>query len=185
MKKTLLLCVAVPALFINHAASAQEQTENTVWSGFTGFFSPDWKKDFSATVGVKLWINEWRRDSFFRTSPFFTDGLSVEVLTRDSKPNAQTSDSVEATPIPQLGLRYKWLFLTGSYYSKTDFDFGTTTRSAIIIVNDVTRLNQTLLDSASAERYEWDGQGGVYMSGTCCQQIDLSGVIAHKLSAFY
>jgi hypothetical protein len=31
---------------------------------------PDWKKDFSVTIGTKVWLNEWQLDRFFSANAF-------------------------------------------------------------------------------------------------------------------
>lgn len=147
------------------AALAQEQRENTVWDRFSGFLSPDWKRDFSVSLGVKIWLHEWRRDSFFFNTPFIDipSAGRISAFASDDKPNAQTSDGIEVTPIPQLALKYKWLFLSGSYYPETDFNFSTTESSSKIELNGIPIVNVIRKDSASAERYEWDAAGGIYI----------------------
>ena len=88
----------------------------------------------------------------------------VVVLVDDTAPDSQESD-IEPVPIPQLSARYKWLFVTGSYYSKTEFDFEPTfegheswTRPEFLATRFVYRSAE-----ASGERYEWDAAGGIYV----------------------
>lgn len=161
-RKNVIRLVALTSLIVQ-SAHAEENADNTIWSGFSNFFSPNWEEDFSATVGVKVWLNEWRRDSFFSDNVFANTpgGDRVEIRVEDSKPRAETSD-LEATPIPQLSLRYKWLFITGSYYAKTDFDFDATERTRTVFINDQ-RFPLPVRDDVSAERYEYDFGGGVYI----------------------
>jgi hypothetical protein len=171
---------AVLALCINHAVLAQEQRRNTIWDGFTGFFSPDWKKDFSATVGVKIWMNTWRRDSFFTSTPSltfnqdttitFADGTAItfpsdttiSAFANNPGPVAETSDT-KVTPNPTYSVRYKWLVFSGSYYSDTDFDFDPVQRQQSISLNGANVLDFTLTDNTSAERREWDVEGGIFV----------------------
>jgi hypothetical protein len=161
------LCFSTAALMLLSplAAFADEPTGPTVWDGFSGWLSPDWSQDFSATVGVKIWINDWQRDSFLSTA---IDIGGIDVDSRDTAPDNQESD-IEPVPIPQISARYKWLFVTGSYYAKTGFDFDDSqaTTTAFIDIdgdgfNDL-GAQSTALSSTSGDRYEWDASGGVYI----------------------
>ncbi len=145
--------------------------------GFSGFLSPDWERDFSVTLGTKVWLNEWSRERQFISTQgtIFTGSICPPinflllpcneprlVIARDTSPDAQESD-IEPVPIPQLGVQYKWLLVTGSYYSKTGFDFGTSEGAVDEITSDGVRsLSRTHFDT-SGERYEWDAQVGVYV----------------------
>ncbi len=151
---TTLACSPLSAF----AESSQEApARNVVWSGFDGFLDPDWKQDVSLTLGVKLWMNEWRRDAFFRDS-FFVGGTNIVI--RDSKPRATTSD-LEVTPIPQLSARYRWLFVTASYYANTSFSFVDTQRTRELSG----AVNGTLVanDQVTSDRYEFDVAAGVFI----------------------
>ncbi|MGH8478418.1 MAG: hypothetical protein ACREXK_02295 [Gammaproteobacteria bacterium] len=170
MNKRLCLSTAALTLLIPIAAFADEPTGPTVWDGFSGWLSPDWDRDFSATLGVKVWINEWSRDSFIsqRAQRAFDVGggevIVVPTLVDDTAPDSQESD-IEPVPIPQLSARYKWLFATGSYYSKTGFDFEPTFGRTRLIDSagnpgDLIRL---IRFETSGERYEWDASGGIYV----------------------
>jgi len=173
VNKRLCLSAAVLTLLSPFAAFADEPTGPTVWDGFSGWLSPDWSQDFSATVGVKIWISDWQRDSFLPSS-IVTPGTTpapgdVVVQSRDSAPDNQESD-IEAVPIPQLSARYKWLFVTGSYYAKTGFDFDDSEVRASALVDadgdgdaDDFGATSTTLFSTSGDRYEWDASGGVYI----------------------
>jgi hypothetical protein len=166
VKTKLCLSTAALTLLSPFAAFADEPTGPTVWDGFSGWLSPDWSRDFSATVGVKIWINDWQRDSFFTT------GLVTNDVFVSSSVNAagdQKSDT-KAVPIPQLSARYKWLFVTGSYYAKTGFNFDDTSATALVVAPNtfdpakVTNLaRNTALFSTSGDRYEWDASGGIYI----------------------
>jgi hypothetical protein len=165
VNKKLRLSTAALILLSPFAAFADEPTGPTVWDGFSGWLSPDWSRDFSATVGVKIWINDWQRDSFLSTG-VITD--SINVTSQDTAPDNQESD-IEPVPIPQLSARYKWLFATGSYYAKTGFDFddsaGTTTALVDTDGDGVldTGAQSDTLFSTSGDRYEWDASGGIYI----------------------
>lgn len=166
VNKKLCLSTAALTLLSPFATFADDPTGPTVWDGFSGFLSPEWDRDFSATLGVKVWLNEWSRDSFISEFALGDAGVGtpVVVLVDDTAPDSQESD-IEPVPIPQLSVRYKWLFVTGSYYSKTEFDFEPTfVRTRVVdsagIPGDTIRLSSA---EASGERYEWDAAGGIYV----------------------
>ena len=77
MNKRLCLSTAALTLLSPFAAFADDPTGPTVWDGFSGWLAPDWSRDFSATLGVKIWINEWSRDSFISQPAFGPDGELV------------------------------------------------------------------------------------------------------------
>jgi hypothetical protein len=172
VNKRLCLSTAAFTLLSPFAAFADEPTGPTVWDGFSGWLSPDWSQDFSATVGVKIWINDWQRDSFLSTG-LATPGTpapgDVAVISRDSAPDNQESD-IEPVPIPQISARYKWLFVTGSYYAKTGFDFDDSEAFTQALVDadgdgfaDDFGAESTALFSTSGDRYEWDASSGIYI----------------------
>ena len=166
VKKKLCLSTAALTLLSPFAAFADDPTGPTVWDGFSGFLSPDWSRDFSATVGVKIWINDWQRDSFI-TSPTLVDPSVFEGATivgaTDTAPDNQESD-IEPVPIPQLSARYKWLFVTGSYYAKTGFDFDNSETQLSLVTDDGRPARFTTgTVSTSGDRYEWDASGGIYV----------------------
>ncbi|MGH8615875.1 MAG: hypothetical protein ACREYF_28655 [Gammaproteobacteria bacterium] len=176
--KTVRIGIVLLGLFLNGGASAEEQRGNTVWDGFSGFLQPDWERDFSVTLGTKVWLNEWTRNSFF-----FEIGLAGDVLDEvgfpgglittsaiRNAPVTQTSD-IEPTPIPQLSLRYKWLLLSGSYYPETDFEYRTTTSATKITqtvdlspagLGTLSRTTDlTFFNTTTSEREEWDAGLGI------------------------
>jgi len=171
VNKKLRLSTAALTLLSPFAAFADDPTGPTVWDGFSGWLSPDWSRDFSATLGVKVWLNEWSRDSFIKEGALgqdVTDAgdvITVGVIIDDTAPDSQESD-IEPVPIPQLSARYKWLFVTGSYYSKTEFDFEPTfVRTRLVDAagnptNDLVRVTRV---ETSGDRYEWDASGGIYV----------------------
>jgi hypothetical protein len=170
VNKRLCLSTAALTLLSPFAAYADEPTGPTVWDGFSGWLSPDWSRDFSATLGVKVWINEWSRDSFISQNALALDlndagqPIVVDVSISDTAPDSQESE-IEPVPIPQLSARYKWLFFTGSYYSKTEFDFEPTLGLTRLVAPDGS-LGETIRSvriDTSGERYEWDASGGIYV----------------------
>jgi len=163
VNKKLCLSTAALTLLSPFAAFADDPTGPTVWDGFSGWLSPDWSQDFSATLGVKIWLNEWSRDSFITQTAIGFDNSIFTV--EDTAPDTQESE-IEAVPIPQLSVRYKWLFVTGSYYSKTEFEFEPTiglVRAFDPDGNPVTDQNIVNITETSGDRYEWDASGGIYV----------------------
>ncbi|MGH8581701.1 MAG: hypothetical protein ACREWG_02725 [Gammaproteobacteria bacterium] len=158
MYKRISISFLAASLLAQPIAYAHEVVGSSVLDGFSGFLSPDWSKDFSVTAGTKVWLNDWSLDRFL-SSGFTTPTLSA--LAIDSAPDSLESDQ-EAVPIPQLSVRYKWLFATGSYYSKTDFEFDDL-RSSIEAASPTARVRADALFQITGERYEWDAAGGIYV----------------------
>jgi hypothetical protein len=169
MKKAIsYLSAMVLTLAGGQIAFAQEEGE-------TAFSKPDWRKDFSVTIGVKVWVNEWTRDSFPTRSALTSDvidqlggsGTIESVFGPSGRPQTQTSEDVEPTPIPQFSVRYKWLVLSGSYYPETEFEFRTTADPLTITqVQDfigIRTTQTTIFDTTTAEREEWDAGLGIFV----------------------
>lgn len=172
--KTVRIGIVVLGLFLNGGASAEEPRGNTVWDGFSGFLQPDWERDFSASVGVKVWVNEWTRSTFFSSTVFADDVIDqlggsgfIAASVSSGSAQTQTSEGVEPTPIPQLSVRYKWLVLSGSYYPETEFEFRTTAdTSTITQVQNFSGIGRrttqvTFFNATTAEREEWDAGLGI------------------------
>jgi hypothetical protein len=166
VNKNLCLSTAVLTLLSPLAAVGDESTGPTIWDGFSGFLSPDWDRDFSATLGVKIWVNDWTRGRAFISSGL--DALEATAFSSDTAPDSAESD-IEPVPIPQLSVKYKWLFVTGGYYPKTQFEFddSVTTIAGFVdsdgdgVIDNGARSTTFL--STSGDRYEWDASGGVYI----------------------
>jgi hypothetical protein len=178
MKKTIFyLRAMVLTLAGGQLAFAQEEAQSD---------KPDWRKDFSVTIGTKVWVNEWQIDRFlsqstrvFPTLLTDVDGdgspddiifSDVSAFSRDTAPDTFISD-VEPTPIPQLSIKYKQFFVTGSYYYRTDFDFPQQTLrlNEVVVLEDFfgSRSEQNITFNAvfntKGERYEWDASVGWYI----------------------
>lgn len=169
MKKNLTISTVAVSLLTAHAALAEEPVGPTVWDGFSGFMSPDWDRDLSVTLGTKVWLNEWSRERAlnFNAGPEVTiNGETGIIVGTDTAPDAEESD-IEPVPIPQLSVRYKWLIVTGGYYSKTRFDFGRSVGDLLLDPDpgnnddDITIFETE--SQASGERYEWDASAGIYV----------------------
>ena len=147
-----------PVAFADEAAGRKA----TVWDGFSGFLTPDWDRDLSVTLGTKVWLNEWSRERAFIATGVVTSNFDFIVF-QTFAPQAQQSD-IEPVPIPQLSVRYKWLIVTGGYYSKTGFDFGSSLITVTETTSEVTLepLSQAEFKT-SGERYEWEASAGIYI----------------------
>lgn len=177
MKKIISYFIAIAlTLTVAQAALAQEEGEADL--------TPDWRKDFSVTIGVKVWVNEWQRDSFLSDligTPTLENAVfnlgqglmsedfgpgSIRTDTSDTRPDTQESD-FEPVPIPQVSVKYKKLFVTASYYTETEFDFPIFQRtgSARFITEDgeVPLAERTTIESTTGERREWDAAVGWYL----------------------
>jgi hypothetical protein len=93
MKKTGWTILLVTALSYIPVVGAQEQTSEEP------FKTADWRKDFSISIGTKLWYNEWT------TFPG----------TVESKD--------ELTPIPVVSVKYQDLFISASHFFDTHYIF--------------------------------------------------------------
>jgi hypothetical protein len=119
-----------------------------------GIFEHHFTQDFSASVGTKIWIHDWET----------TQPVPVE-LGRDRAPlpdshgfiAASTSEGVDVTPIPVVSLRYKNLFVTGSHYVGTDFEFPEMT------IAEPTRFPTATTQKTWASRLEWDASIGYFL----------------------
>jgi hypothetical protein len=173
MKKTLYISAMALTLTVGQAVLAQEEGKKGFREAFTDFFEPDWEKDFSVTVGVKIWVNEWTRDVFPTRLAIADDVIdelggsgTITAVFSNRAPQTQTSD-IEPIPIPQLSARYKWLLLSGSYYPETGFEYRTTATDATItqeqnFLGVGRRTTQvTIFDTTRAEREEWDAALGI------------------------
>ena len=190
MNKTMYLGAVALSVLAGPPAFADEAAGGaSVSDGFSGFLTPDWDRDLSVTLGTKVWLNEWSRERQFLSA----DGFNRRLVGRspDTAPDAQESD-IEPVPIPQLSVRYKWLIVTGGYYSKTGFDFGTT----VATLQQFTSAGVSTTFSefeTSGERYEWDASAGIYVHPyvailggykTVRQEIDTTTTITDASGSF-
>ncbi|MGH9198625.1 MAG: hypothetical protein ACRD1T_23190 [Acidimicrobiia bacterium] len=66
MNKKMYLGSIALSLLTGPLAIADEAVGGpTVWDGFSGFLTPDWDRDFSVTLGTKVWVHEWSRERTF------------------------------------------------------------------------------------------------------------------------
>lgn len=167
MKQELHIVLAIAGLLgIPSGATAEGGNR------FAEMFKTDWSKDFSVSFGVKVWVNEWATwdltnvvsttpqilnvpnaildingngiidpGEFFQNVPVFLGNVS-EVA--DIEVQSITSDGYEVVPIPVLSIKWKNLFVSGSYFAQTDYNFAEFPESDV-------------------ERHEWDVAGGYYV----------------------
>ena len=132
--------------------AAAQQTDSGGW--FSDMFKTDWSKDFSFTFGTKVWINEW---TTWNNPPTFDNDLPVDldgdgapdILAADPFPDGRqvtshTARNWEVVPIPVASVRWKNLFVSGSYFADTDYKFNS-------------------LGGVEAEREEFDVAMGYYV----------------------
>lgn len=93
MKKTGWTILLATALSYIPVVGAQEQTSEEP------FKTADWRKDFSISIGTKLWYNEWT------TFPGIIESQD------------------ELTPIPVISVKYKDLFISASHFFDTHYNF--------------------------------------------------------------
>lgn len=140
----------------------------------------DWDESSSFTIGTKVWFNEWERDVFVQdTAPFIAVGggpgnltfNQISINQSDTRPSTATS-STEITPIPQLSVKFKRVFFTGSYFYNTNYDF-TQGQSTRAFRQDLTsngfpgitsEETVTFTNRLQGERTEWDANGGFYLN---------------------
>jgi hypothetical protein len=137
MKKTGWTILLATALSYIPVAGAQEQTSEEP------FKTTDWRKDFSVTVGTKLWFNEWTTWDTDDVDLIEDIGPSLGLPIFARQITSHSSDGYEFTPIPVVSVKYQELFVSASYFVRTDYDF------------------PTLL--TDADRYEWDVAVGYYV----------------------
>lgn len=104
------------------------------------FDTSNFEKDFSASVGLKMWVNEWEYPTVLTFSPTSTNNMV----------RSQHSDTVEFAFIPALNLKYKNFFVSSSYFPETDYSFE---------IQDVLGFTSKF----DAKRSEWDINFGYYI----------------------
>lgn len=101
------------------------------------------EKAFSPSVSMKMWVNTW--------------SLPVNGSETANQIWSFRSDT-EFAFIPVLSARFDKFFVSGSYFSKTDYEFGTQT--LYIPIQDQVAVGKL---NISATRSEWDLNLGYYL----------------------
>ncbi len=104
------------------------------------------EKDFSASVGVKMWMNQWN----------LPDAM---IGNNGQKSIMSYTSGTEITIIPVLSMRTKNWLVSGSYFTKTEYGFETQTIGVQLDTGVVLPLDILLKD----ERTEWDINTGYYL----------------------
>jgi hypothetical protein len=107
MKKTGWTILLATALSYIPVVGAQEQTSEEP------FKTADWRKDFTISIGTKLWFNEW---TTWNTP---TNAAGETVIT------SSDSDDYEFIPIPAISVKYQELIVSASYFVDTNYNFPT------------------------------------------------------------
>ncbi|NOT86262.1 MAG: hypothetical protein HOP02_16110 [Methylococcaceae bacterium] len=126
-------------------------------------WKPEALKDFSISIGTKVWVNRWDTSAagygFSSSFPGSNPGSGVAVDSNIHAPVLLHSDE-QVTAIPTLNLRYKNFLLGGSYYAQTSFGFDSVesnTRMGIGSNGQLTSDRQfNTIDTYNAKREEWD-----------------------------
>jgi len=115
--KTTIKIIALSTLGFTTLCYANEPQETSL---LTDMFSKShFDKDFSASVGLRLWENKWSLPRWdFNAqdpnTPLVTQKRSDVII-------SNTSDNKLVT-IPNIGLRYKNFYLGGSYFNETTYN---------------------------------------------------------------
>jgi len=200
IKKVWLIAILIPiCLGLGHSATADEPQFSMVGaeSLLKSALKPHFGRDFSASVGVKTWFNQWDSPNY---SPQTKKGEPESVV-------SYLSDS-KFTSIPVLSLRYKNFFVSGSYFSKTDYNFGSQliekplyisptkgkggrfdgdtaffyegeTVSGVVTVKPEVQLKIPVKVSPEANRSEWDINMGYFIHPSLAVSIGYKKVKRH------
>jgi hypothetical protein len=133
MKKTGWTILLATALSYIPVVGAQEQEQTSE----EPFKAADWRKDFSLSIGTKLWFNKWTTWDDALIDQGLDGTLDIVGV------SSHDSDDYEFTPIPVISVKYQDLFVSASYFVNTDYRFPT--------------LNPDV------DRREWDVAVGYYI----------------------
>ncbi len=193
--KPVIQLVALSMLGLTATCYADEPTkasakENNATSEETNFL-PDmlskshFDKDFSASVGLRLWQNRWNLPIW--SSNAQRPQTANDVYKYPDHIMTLNSDNT-SVDIPAIGLRYKNFFLGGSYFKQTAYHFNkqrVIRNSPVQILQDSSGSiigaspydqNGNLLDNSffytplpydfmmDAKREEWDVSVGYYIN---------------------
>ncbi len=104
------------------------------------------EKDFSASVGVKMWMNQWNLPD-------------ANTTTSGSRFITSYTSATETTLIPVLSVRTKNWLVSGSYFTKTEYDFEKQSADLLFFNVGIPHMNISLTN----ERTEWDINTGYYL----------------------
>jgi len=156
LKQAIAIAITVPLLGLGNATIAADESSSTMAG-----------KSWNASVGLKLWRNEW-------TIPGFGSHQAPEY-----------HSGAELVMIPVLSARYKNWMVSGSYFPKTDYSFNS---SGTVNFNQPT-FPGVQIDSArvNGERSEFDINVGYYVLPSLIvtlgyKNIDRDFAITHTLS---
>ncbi len=148
--KTSFKIIALSTLGFTTLCYANESQETNF---LTDMFSKShFDKDFSASIGLRLWENKWNLPhwDYDAQHPRETSTQVLDFISMNNSDNKLTN-------IPSIGLRYKNFYFGGSYFSKTNYNF-----REIYVNHGGTRGGYKL--GYTPKRSEWDVNGGYYIN---------------------
>jgi len=148
MKRAIFMAtILLSSMGLVNITLADESPDSIFAPLFKSHFGDD---HFGATVGYKAWFNTWDLPI---DRPF--DG---QVIIVDS--------GTEISHIPIVSLRYKNFFVSGSYFTKTDYDFDKMYDEQGYYSSDLDSYGNVMFieENISAERSEWDITTGYYVN---------------------
>ncbi len=157
--KTSFKIIALSTLGFTTLCFANEPQETNF---LTDMFSKShFDKDFSASVGLRLWENKWNLPYWRFDAQYprvFANAYQNDMVVASNSNNTSVD-------IPAIGLRYKNFFLGGSYFKQTEYGFNGQDRSDSYksdLFNSVMTTPYNL--SQNAKRNEWDVGIGYYFN---------------------
>lgn len=149
--KTTLKIIALSTLGFTTLSYANEPQETSL---LTDMFSKShFDKDFSASIGLRLWENKWNLPRSVTSGNYYDENVLNTIATNSISDNKFSS-------IPSVGIRYKNFFLGGSYFTNTDYDFKTQNLPDVWRGSYWAKTNVKVL----AKRTEWDITSGYYLN---------------------
>jgi hypothetical protein len=119
------------------------------------------------SIGIKGWSNQWETGYFFNDESYV--GKNVQVITGS-----------KFTLIPVLAVKYGNVFVSGSYYMKSNFTFNKFSYRATY--STVGTIVETL--ESSADRTEWDGNIGYYIHPSVAVSLGYKNITQDYTSTY-
>ncbi|KHD06405.1 hypothetical protein PN36_05060 [Candidatus Thiomargarita nelsonii] len=153
MKKAFVIATIIP-ICIGLGNSALGEQQKSLEKEVSPLFEvQSYNKNFTALIGVKYWFNKW--------------DLPIEMQSDKTQQIFSYDSETESTLIPVLSFKYKNLFVSGSFFPKTDYSFGEQSfdfPGSLFGLYDVEKILVPI--SISGERSEWDINLGYYLLPT-------------------
>ncbi len=156
MRKIVAFAIVTSSYLIGSSVNAEEspsvtQSPGAMEGGTSKSFlssasDSHFEKDFSASVGVKMWMNQW----------ILPDAM---IGNNGQKFIMSYTSGTKIALIPVLSVRAKNWLVSGSYFTKTEYSFEEQTIGVQSGNGTVLPLNISLKN----ERTEWDINTGYYL----------------------